>query len=153
MPDPDEHRAAHADLSGRWLGRYDYPDGRPPVPFEADLLDDGGAVSGQITEQNSFVPGAGAVLVAWVTGTRQGDALGFEKRYAGFDPLDCPSYEGRTNVALTRISGRWFFRHDRAWSGRFVMMRKPLARAATGRTAGAKTGAKTAQQKQTAPHD
>lgn len=41
------------DLSGRWSGSYAYPGSLSPVPFEADIRDEGGFVSGLIDENGS----------------------------------------------------------------------------------------------------
>ncbi len=114
-------------LTGRWLGRYDYADGRPGVAFEASLLDQDGALSGVVEEPNTFGRSAAAVLVADLDGTRSGSAVSFLKRYVGSDRLAWPSYHGTANAALTRVEGRWWFAADPRQSGRFVLMRKPRA--------------------------
>lgn len=117
---------AFPDLTGRWLGRYDYPMGDPPVPFEADLVEEAGLVSGQTEEPNTFRPGMGALLQAVIEGHRGAGGLRLVKRYLGFVQEDL-IYDGVADAALTRISGRWFFASGPGLSGRFVMMRKPLA--------------------------
>lgn len=117
----------HDSLTGRWLGRYDYGDGRPGVAFEAALLDQGGALSGVIEEPNTFGRGASPVLAADVDGTRAGSAVSFLKQYLGTGPESWPSYHGTANAALTRVEGRWWFASDPRQSGRFVLMRKPRA--------------------------
>jgi hypothetical protein len=113
-------------MTGRWLGRYEYPYGPPPVPFEADLIDEAGGLSGAIYEPNTFRPNAGPELSADITGSRTGAQVVFQKRYRGAPAREWPFYEGTVNSAFTRIEGRWIFHHI-GLSGRFVMMRKPLA--------------------------
>lgn len=118
---------AFPDLTGRWLGRFDYPSDDPPVPFEADLREEAGLLTGQTEEPNGFRPDMGPLLHAVIEGRRDVTGLSFVKHYLGFSQGDDPVYEGEADSTLTRISGRWFFRGDPGWSGRFVMMRKPLA--------------------------
>jgi hypothetical protein len=121
-------------LTGRWLGRYEYPYAAPPVPFEADLVEDAGLLTGTIYEPNTFKPGAGPELLADITGSRAGAQVVFQKRYRGAPGHEWPFYEGTANSALTRIEGYWIFRHI-GFSGRFVMMRKPKATATAKREA------------------
>ncbi|MEZ5885927.1 MAG: hypothetical protein R3D56_03415 [Paracoccaceae bacterium] len=44
---PEAHGRAERHLTGRWLGRYDY-EGAQPVPFEVDLHDAGGSLTGDM---------------------------------------------------------------------------------------------------------
>lgn len=119
--------AGFPDLTGRWLGRFDYPSGYPPVSFEADLAEEAGLLAGQTEEPNGFRDDMGPLLQAVIEGHRSGGMVRFVKRYLGFSQGDDPVYEGTADAALTRISGTWFFVGKPGWSGRFVMMRKPLA--------------------------
>lgn len=119
--------AGFPDLTGRWLGRFDYPADYPPVPFEADLLEEAGLLTGQTEEPNGFRADQGPMLQAVIEGQRLGAEVRFVKRYLGFSQGVDPVYEGVADAALTRISGRWVFPGQPGWSGRFVMMRKPLA--------------------------
>jgi hypothetical protein len=118
---------AFPDLTGRWLGRFDYPSDYPATSFEADLAEEAGLLAGQTEEPNSFRADMGPLLQAVIEGHRSGGAVRFVKRYLGFPQPDDPVYEGTADAALTRISGRWLFVGKPGWSGRFVMMRKPLA--------------------------
>lgn len=122
----------HATLTGTWIGRYDQP-GAAPVAFEATLRQTGSLIRGETTEPNGFRPDMGPVLQAMLDGVRSGAGLWFVKRYAGFDQGDDPRYDGTVNADLTRISGQWRFRRQATITGRFVMMRPPLASARVGR--------------------
>ncbi|MGL5009638.1 MAG: hypothetical protein ACRC6I_07120 [Paracoccaceae bacterium] len=121
-------------LTGRWLGRYDYPYGAASVAFEADVVEDAGVLGGAIFEPNTFRRDAGPELVADIQGSRDGAQVMFHKRYRGATPAEWPHYEGVVNGALTRIEGRWVFAAT-GFSGRFVMMRKPVASTAVLREA------------------
>jgi hypothetical protein len=121
-------------LTGRWLGRYEYPYGAPPVTFEAELTDLAGELSGEIYEPNTFRPDAGPELSADILGQRDGGQVTFLKRYRGLPSERWPHYDGTVNARLTRIEGRWLFAQVN-FSGRFVMMRKPLAGAAVEKVA------------------
>lgn len=117
-------------LNGRWIGRYEYRAlAGQVVAFEADLVDIRGALSGETLEPNTFRPEQGIDLTARITGSRDGRDVQFVKAYDGFDQGDDPVYEGQANAALTRIVGRWHFPWSPGDSGRFVMVRKPMARA------------------------
>ena len=112
-------------LSGRWIGRYDYnSNALPAVAFEVVLDDDGGDLSGMITEPNGFRGDRGAVLRARLIGGREGATVQFVKYYIGFDQDDDPHYAGTANAALTRIEGRWHFPTVGGAGGRFVMTRE-----------------------------
>ena len=70
------------DISGRWSGKYYYPPkyfvpsfpknvsltDTPPVPFEARFEQTGNNIYGEITEENTFAPLGGTILVAEVSG-------------------------------------------------------------------------------------
>jgi hypothetical protein len=120
-------------LSGQWIGRYEYKRGARPVAFEADITEDQGWLSGQISEPNSFRPGMGHILNATLTGTRTGDDVQFIKSYQGFAQHGALIYSGTANSVLNRIEGRWHFSDLPSWDGRFVMMRKPRAAARAAR--------------------
>lgn len=120
---------SYTSLSGRWLGRYEYPDGREPVPFEAVLAEELDLLAGEIEEPNTFAQGHGPVLSAMIEGSRDGLSVEFRKRYHGFALQSCPQYDGEVNAALTRIEGIWRFAAQPGFVGRFVMMRKPMAEA------------------------
>lgn len=116
------------DLSGAWQGRYDYDAGGNPVPFEAELVDQAGALSGQIIEPNTIPNAKGAQLKALVEGAHDGAVVRFVKFYTGFDHGDDPVYEGQLDAAGGRMSGRWTFPLDPQCCGRFVMVRAVKAR-------------------------
>ncbi len=122
-------------LTGKWLGRYGYAHSSLVVPFEADLVEKGGDLSGRTTEPNTFRFDLGSYLEAALAGGRGDGAVNFIKRYDGFSPSDDPVYAGLVNAALTRIEGTWRFPRKPWASGPFTMMRKPLAAARASRRA------------------
>lgn len=119
----------HTILTGQWMGRFEYDRGGNPTAFDTELAEISGSLSGEIREPNSFRDDMGAELAATLDGARAGDAISFVKRYVGFKQGDHPIYEGQANADLTRIEGRWRFANQPGWGGRFVMIRKRLARA------------------------
>ena len=122
------------DLTGRWMGRYDYNSRvLPAVAFEVDLTDDDGDLSGIITEPNGFRGDRGAVLRARLIGARDGSEVRFVKYYIGFDQDDDPHYTGTMNAALTRIEGQWHFPTVGGAGGRFVMTRERVQTATRAR--------------------
>lgn len=125
-------------LTGRWIGRFDYGMGGG-VAFEAELIEQDGQISGRTAEANAFRADQGHTLVAQLQGDRAGLAVQFIKIYLGFDQGANPVYEGQADAGLTRIGGRWRFTGLRGGSGRFVMMREPLAAARRRRRARAET--------------
>jgi hypothetical protein len=116
----------YKSLTGRWLGRYDQPAQPPSVPFEADLVEEAGSLTGDTQEPNTFRPELGPTLTAILSGGRTGQTVSFIKDYQGF-AQDEPVYLGEANAALTRIAGHWSAPGLPGLTGRFVMMRKPLA--------------------------
>lgn len=114
-------------LTGRWLGRYGYGGSSGAVSFEAELVQEGSDLSGDVHEPNTFRDDAGAELHAVISGTVAVPDVSFVKHYLGFEQGDDPVYTGQANAGLTRISGTWNFPKNRALSGAFVMMRKPIA--------------------------
>ncbi|MEM7642134.1 MAG: hypothetical protein AAF366_06360 [Pseudomonadota bacterium] len=123
------------DLTGRWIGRYGYSAGGDPVPFEAELVQVGDALEGQIVEPNTFLPNGDSELTAHLTGTVDGDALSFIKRYDGLSARDHPRYEGRLLASGNRIEGTWRFAGPAYFTGTFTMVRKPRAQASVARRA------------------
>ena len=122
---------AFPNLTGRWLGRYDQDPPASSVAFEADLVEGGFTFTGQTREPNTFRSDMGEMLTASLTGGRSGSEVSFVKVYNGFTQGEDPVYEGVVNTKLTRITGYWSFSQYPNASGRFVMMRKPLASART----------------------
>ena len=113
------------DLTGRWMGRYDYNSRvLPAVAFEVVLTDAAGDLSGTITEPNGFRGDRGATLTARLIGGRDGADVRFVKYYIGFDQYDDPHYRGTVNAALTRIEGQWHFPIVGGAGGRFIMTRE-----------------------------
>ena len=111
------------NLSGYWTGVYDYPvASRQAVPFNAVIVDVGGALSGEIVEPNTFSKTRDRELFASLSGTRQGNAVHFIKTYErvpqGGHSL---AYQGTLDGSGTRIDGTW--RVHALWSGPFVMNR------------------------------
>ncbi len=117
------------NLTGRWTGRYDYPNDADAVPFEVLLDEQEGILSGDITEPNTFRRDMGAHLAATLIGDRSGFDVSFRKTYGGFDHGDDLIYEGALNGALTRIDGVWRFPSEPDWRGRFMMVRAVELRA------------------------
>ena len=113
------------DLTGRWMGRYDYNSRvLPAVAFEVVLEEEAGHLTGIITEPNGFRGDRGASLRARLIGGRDGAEVRFVKYYIGFDQDDDPHYAGTANAALTRIEGTWHFPVIGGKGGRFVMTRE-----------------------------
>jgi hypothetical protein len=114
-------------LTGHWIGRYDQPSPSPSVAFEAELVEDAASFTGETSEPNTFRRDMGAELTATLVGGRAGNDVSFVKCYHGFGQGSDPVYDGVVNQGLTRIVGQWCFPSWPDVSGRFVMMRRPLA--------------------------
>lgn len=125
----------YTSLTGAWMGRYDYDIGAPSVSFEAQMAEEDGHLSGDMTEPNTFRDDMGAHLAARLFGSRMGNDVSFRKTYDGFDQGDDPVYEGQLNVAMTRIDGIWRFPSDPGMRGRFMMVRAVVCRARTEQSA------------------
>ena len=108
------------DLSGRWKGFFNYPDGFETTEFDAELRDLGGAISGETSEPH--FEDSGRILYATLQGARVGSNLRFHKTY---DELDLHYhmvvYEGRIDPSGDEISGEWTV--PGIWSGTFLMIR------------------------------
>lgn len=111
-----------ANLSGKWSGFYNYPGGRPPTQFEAELLDTVGLLSGETREEGDSPDCFGETLQAVLDGRRDGDRVAFTKRY---DDLRrayyATAYEGVLAPDGNEIEGRWTV--PGIWSGTFLMVR------------------------------
>lgn len=116
-----------ANLSGKWSGFFNYPSQFPPNPFDAELTDVGGTISGLITQPGEFFYPPGTVLQAVVEGSRLGSELRFIKIY---DELDRPTphYRGTIQPGGDEVHGEWTIPGD--WSGTFFMIRAGEAKAA-----------------------
>ncbi|MEM8848599.1 MAG: hypothetical protein AAGE03_01055 [Pseudomonadota bacterium] len=117
------------DLTGTWIGRYAYAAGGDPVPFEAELIQIGDALEGQIIEPNTFISNGESELTAHLTGTMDGDTLTFVKRYDSVPARGHPRYDGRLLASGNRIEGIWRFAAPAWFTGTFTMARKPRAQA------------------------
>jgi len=62
------------NLSGRWIGIFNYPELLPPNNFEAVLRDVGGIITGLTKEQDDDPNGTGDILHAVIDGHRGGTA-------------------------------------------------------------------------------
>ena len=115
------------DLSGPWMGRYNYVTrAQPPVAFNAMLQDENGNISGETLEPNSISELQFDSLIAGVIGVREGTLVRFTKSYSDFDAPKI-DYEGRINSAFTRVDGTWRFPTDPAIHGTFVLIRDAVA--------------------------
>lgn len=108
------------DLSGRWSGIYNYPSLFPPNSFEADIRDEGGVITGVITQPREYFEGPGPSQQAVIEGRREGTKLSFVKYY---DDLNRPTphYHGTVQPGGDEIEGEWTIPGD--WSGTFLMIR------------------------------
>ncbi len=114
------------DLSGQWTGSYAYPGSIDPVPFTAELRDDGGRLSGLIHECGSGL-GSLAAQTATLAGLHNGASVTFTKIYDSHDELLQPiEYRGDLDADGCEISGTWTIVGD--WSGPFVMARPKTGR-------------------------
>jgi hypothetical protein len=119
--------AAEHDLSGVWSGIYSYPSLYPPNMFEATIRDNGGLITGVITQPGEFFESPGTVQHAVIEGSREGSSLSFVKIY---DDLarPTPHYHGVIQLGGVEIEGEWTIPGD--WSGTFLMIRGAKAGAA-----------------------
>lgn len=110
------------DLSGHWHGFYNLPVEAPPTAFEAELLDTGGLLSGETSEEGDTPDCFGMILHAVIDGRRDGDRVSFTKRYDYLPRADYAiHYEGRVARGGDEIEGRWSI--PGVWSGTFLMVR------------------------------
>lgn len=117
-----------SDLSGVWSGSYAYPGSLEPVPFALELRDNGGMLSGEVSEPAppDMPPGD---VHAMLTGSHSGSRVSFTKIYDSLDHfLDPVHYDGTLDEDECEISGQWTI--SPTWSGSFVMTRPKPERAA-----------------------
>jgi hypothetical protein len=121
---------AEYDLSGQWSGIYNYPALYPPNSFEATIRDSGGLITGVITQPGEFFEPPGIVQQSVIEGRREGNRLSFVKFY---DDLGRPTphYHGVIQPGGDEVEGEWTIPGD--WSGTFLMVRGPRAKAAVER--------------------
>lgn len=114
-------------LSGFWTGVYDYPDGHEqPVPFNAVIRDEGGSLTGEIIEPNTFAQCKDRELFASLSGTRNGNDVHFVKSYEDLPEAGHSiAYSGTLNADRTKIEGQWStMEPGYSYAGPFVMNRK-----------------------------
>lgn len=118
-----------ADLSGRWTGVYFYPvdaafnphDVLPPTPFEAQLRDASGDVSGSTLEPDALGPPGAPPIPARIEGHHFDGQLVFTKFPDGGGHTHSIDYVGSISSDGNSIAGRWVIPGD--WSGTFRMQR------------------------------
>ncbi|GAA0458496.1 MULTISPECIES: hypothetical protein [Sphingomonas] len=114
-----------ADLSGVWLGIFNYPEDLPATSFRATLTDTGGRLGGTIEEIDAVIL-VGRHLTSALDGTRDGRAVRFTKFYAPVsEDYDVVEYRGTVNAEGDEITGHW--QVHGAWGGSFIMTRPQAA--------------------------
>jgi hypothetical protein len=112
---------SESDLSGVWIGIFNYPEDLPATSYRATLTDSGGRLGGTIEEIDAVVM-VGQRLTAAIDGTRTDRSVRFTKFYAAPDEVyDIVEYQGTVNAEGDEITGHW--RVGDAWSGSFIMTR------------------------------
>ncbi len=108
-----------ADLSGDWIGVYNYPQHYGPVRFHAILRDADGWLSGTTSEEDEehFPP------AATIEGRREGATVSFVKIYDDEEVMaDIVRYQGLIQPSGDEITGEWEV--PGIWSGTFLMVRE-----------------------------
>jgi len=124
---------ADYDLSGDWSGFFNYPIPRPPVSFEAILLEAEGRLTGSTTERGDLPHTMSRTLRAVIDGHREGMRVEFLKMYEDADgDYDAVRYTGHVEAGGDEISGEWQI--PGVWSGTFLMIRGPRAKASVERS-------------------
>ena len=115
------------NLSGWWAGVYSYPNATNATPFEAELRDHGGLLSGLITESGDAPWTAGMTLTSTLVGDVQGTSVHFIKTYD--DPVQAHQviYDGALIEDGEAIEGNWTIIDE--WSGPFRMERRSATKA------------------------
>jgi hypothetical protein len=116
------------NLGGRWHGIYNYPHSFPPMPFEAELAESQGLLSGKTSEPGPSWAGARSAATATIRGRRDGRQVGFSKVYD--DEADSElwvEYAGLLSADGNEIAGSWTIYGE--WSGTFLMVRQSRAAA------------------------
>lgn len=120
------------NLTGVWEGLYNWPNGRPPTPFTAVIIDTAGSLSGSVHEIAQGGPFDGRELTAMLSGTRSGRQVCFSKSY---EPkpvrFKLVTYDGELNPDATEIDGSWTIKG--LMSERFLLIRsrRPAERVET----------------------
>jgi hypothetical protein len=98
------------DMSGLWHGTYSYVGyARGAMPFAANIVDDGGHLSGTIIEPSADeeqVFGAEEVESV-IAGARGGQAVDFTKTYQGVAWNHSVDYVGRLSSDGQIVTGMW----------------------------------------------
>lgn len=131
---------AGIDLTGRWTGVYFYPldaesnpfDTLPPTPFDAEIIDRQGVLTGAITEPDTLAPEPTEVLTARLIGSHLDGEVAFTKHpdsagavFGDFDIPHAIEYLGLLSPDANSIAGEWHILGD--WSGAFRMQRKVVS--------------------------
>jgi hypothetical protein len=116
------------DLSGDWIGFYNYDFPCPPTRFEAAIRDSGGFLTGLTTETFEGPDRLGTELHAVIEGQREDVMVRFTKTYDDFELLpDSVIYEGTILSGGDEIEGTWRIEGDGAGSFMMVRARKDAA--------------------------
>ena len=114
-------RPAQSELTGLWRGKYFYPrpiNGVKSVAFEMDLTFSQGAVTGFVSEPNTFGDATSENLYAAFDGTVIGNKVEWKKTYDGTGGVKHSVwYRGTLDRKGRMIDGTWMIRSD--WSGKF----------------------------------
>ena len=116
-------------VNGAWTGYYTYG-GWSPVrcPFNAWLIEEAGAVTGETIEPNTFTYTSVTTdeLMAALSGHRSGSDIGFIKTYTDLE-IERIAYDGQVDAGFKRIEGTWRILNSGIF-GDFVMIREPLSK-------------------------
>ena len=95
------------DMSGIWVGEYQYPEPySPPVPFFATISEVGGVLSDTTSEQSDLLEGANEE--ANIRGTRNGSSVQFYKYYDGDGAYGhSVEYSGEITDDGQTVTGQW----------------------------------------------
>jgi hypothetical protein len=115
--------SAGVNLTGHWLGIYNYPAILPATEFRAELADRSGRVSGTTVEPGPPWEPPGTLARAAIKGIREGSRLSFTKIYDEDGVNDeWIDYEGVIAADGNEIEGRWTIPGQ--GSGGFLMVRQ-----------------------------
>lgn len=114
--------SSELNVSGVWKGILYYPRLLPPLPFDAELREYSGKISGETIEIGDMGPGTGRQLIALLEGMRINSHVCFSKRYDHLGRSDyVVNYDGWLNEDASELAGVWSI--PDSWSGSFLMMR------------------------------
>lgn len=103
--------AGHAQSGygdSQWDGAYYYSDNRPPVPFKMQMQQNGGKVSGRISEPATFGDGSSPNLYANLSGVVTGTSISFVKTYDGTGgQTHSVQYDGGISLDGLSVTGNW----------------------------------------------